>query len=67
LEILALESFEDRSMAVMIPPGSIVIVVNHSCPNDDRLAEISWDNQKLMVFSLDLTHRATRAGSATAT
>lgn len=44
--------------ALLIPAGSTVEVTKLHCADDDRLVEIQWGSERLMMFGLDLVHRA---------
>lgn len=52
--------------ALLIPAGSTVEITNLHCPDDDRLVEIEWGSERLMMFGLDLIHRARKFNEASA-
>jgi len=57
-DIVAIELFEDRTRAVVIPAGNTISVVKYPCASDDRMADVLWDNRPVVVFGLDIHRRA---------
>lgn len=52
--------------ALLIPAGSTLEITSLDCPRDDRLVEIQWGSERLMMFGLDLIHRAHKFKGAAA-
>ena len=57
-DIVAIELYEDRTRAVVIPAGNTISVVRYPCASDDRMADVLWDEKPVVVFGLDLRNRA---------
>jgi hypothetical protein len=65
-DIVAIEAFEDRLRAVVIPPGKTLRVTRFPCAADDRMADVLWDERALVVFGRDLRIRAEQIKSMSA-
>lgn len=57
-DIVAIEPFEERMRAVLVPAGESVCVVKYPCGADDRMADVIWDGKPIVVFGRDLQTRA---------
>ena len=57
-DVVAIEPFENRMRAVLIPSGNVVQVTKYPCPADDRMADVLWDGKPVVVFGRDLHERA---------
>lgn len=57
-DVVAVEPFENRMRAVLIPSGNVVRVTKYPCPTDDRMADVLWDERPVVVFGRDLRERA---------
>lgn len=66
IDSLAIKSSPVTFGALLIPAGSTLEVTNLQCPNDDRLVEIQWGSERLMMCGLDLVHRASKFEGAAA-
>ncbi len=58
IDSLAVRPSAVKLGALLIPAGSTLEVTSLHCPGDDRLVEIQWGSERLMMFGLDLIHRA---------
>jgi hypothetical protein len=54
---LALFHEEGRQVAHPVPAGAI-ITIDGAGFNGDRLADVTWDGKKVMMFAQDLRDRA---------
>jgi hypothetical protein len=53
---LALLEDDGRHVARTVPAGAVVVA--NGASDDDKLIEVQWDGQKLMMFVQDLRSRA---------
>lgn len=65
-DIVAIEPFENRMRATVIPCGSAVCVVKYPCADDNRTAEVLWNGKPVVMFVLDLRNRAKELKALTA-
>lgn len=56
-EILCIEETECGRVAVTIPAGEVLMVLNGPRPDDRRMVEIEWGERKLVTFVDDLRRR----------
>ena len=57
-DIVAIETFKDRTRVVIVPAGNTVCVVKHPNIDDDRMTDVSWEGHPFVLFGQDLIHRA---------
>jgi hypothetical protein len=65
MDVLAVEQTGGKTKVLTLPRGSVVRVANGSSAFDERMVEVVWQDKTVMVFGMDLTHRATRLQPAT--
>lgn len=54
---LSIETVGDERLLVMVPTGSVVIVVSGPLPDDGRMVDVLWDGRALVMFAIDLQVR----------
>lgn len=54
---LSIETVRDERLLVMVPTGSVVIVVGGPLPHDRRMVDVLWDGRALVMFAIDLQVR----------
>jgi hypothetical protein len=65
-EIMGLEFRDEHCGAIVIPDGAILQVARFPCEYDFRMADVRWQNRKVLVFAADLIHRATAVAAESA-
>jgi hypothetical protein len=65
MDVLAVEQSGGKTKVLTIPGGSVLRVANGSSSFDERMVEVIWQDKLVMIFGMDLTHRATRLKPAT--
>jgi hypothetical protein len=65
-DIMAIEAFEGRTAAIIIPAGSTLQVVDFPCVHDVRMADALWGERPVVLFEQDLYERAERVAAASA-
>jgi hypothetical protein len=48
---------EGKPIAITIPPGEIVLVLNGPRLDDRRMLDVRWGNRALMMFAEDIQQR----------
>jgi hypothetical protein len=56
-DTLAIESVNERRIAVTVPTGEIVEVIRGSRPDDTRMVDVKWNGKVLVIFAEDLQRR----------
>ena len=56
-DTLAIESVNERRIAVTVPTGEIVEVIHGPLADDTRMVDVRWNGKVLIIFAEDLQRR----------
>lgn len=62
-DTLAIESINEKRIAVTVPTGEIIEVI--SMPDDTRMVDVRWDGRLLHMFAEDVKGATMRIWTAT--
>jgi hypothetical protein len=56
-DTLAIESVDEKRIAITVPMGEIVEVIRGPRPDDTRMIEVRWNGKVLVMFAEDVEGR----------
>jgi hypothetical protein len=65
-DTLAIESVDEKRIAVTVPTGEIVEVIRGPRPDDTRMVDVKWNGKVLVMFAEDIEGRGQHVGGRTA-
>ena len=65
-DTLAIESVDEKRIAVTVPAGEIVDVIRGPRPDDTRMVDVRWNGIVLVMFAEDIEGRGECVGGRAA-
>jgi hypothetical protein len=54
---LAIESVDDRRVAITLPVDAVIKVISGPTSQDNRMVNVLWEGRTLVMFAVDLKER----------